>query len=153
MPIGIRHNGKRWLMPTDTASLNCSPDPTWPATRILLSPSQCRHLRSSPGRPLLPWSNIGAEVQDPGPKLPAAIEKFPRPTYSNCLIFAIRLWLTRGGYLIVRKSRAGWFPHFLWCSNLVDAKVVHFAPQKIAPWWYRPIHMLWFHNVVKYDDL
>jgi len=30
---------------------------------------------------------------------------------------------------------------------------VHFAPQKIAPWWYRPIHMLWFHGVVKYDDL
>jgi len=63
------------------------------------------------------------------------------------------LWLVGGGYLIVRKSRAGWFPHFLWCADLADTKVLHFTPRKVASWWYRPIHMLWFSGVIKCDDL
>jgi hypothetical protein len=32
---------------------------------------------------------------------------------SNCLIFAVLLWLRWGGYLVMRRSHWGWFPHFL----------------------------------------
>ena|SRR5512145_1064036 len=77
---------------------------------------------------------------------------FTVPKYSNCFIFAARMWLARGGYLVVRKSRAGWFPHFLWCADLANAVILHFSPRKIAPWWYRPIHLLCFRGVVKRDD-
>ena len=55
--------------------------------------------------------------------------------------------------MVVRKSRAGWFPHFLWCADLANAAVLHFSPRKIAPWWFRPIHMLCFNGIVKRDDL
>jgi hypothetical protein len=37
---------------------------------------------------------------------------------SNCLVFALCRWFHRGGYLIIRKSRYGWFPHFLWSPDL-----------------------------------
>jgi hypothetical protein len=37
---------------------------------------------------------------------------------SNCIIFALLRWFRRGGYLIVRKSRHGWWPHALWSSDL-----------------------------------
>jgi hypothetical protein len=33
---------------------------------------------------------------------------------NNCLVYALRKWFRHGGYLIIRKSRWGWFPHFLW---------------------------------------
>ena len=37
---------------------------------------------------------------------------------SNCLIFALAHWFRDGGYLIVRRSHWGWFPHFLWSQDL-----------------------------------
>jgi hypothetical protein len=39
-------------------------------------------------------------------------------TRSNCLIFALTKWVKHGGYLVVRKSRWGPFPHFLWSPDL-----------------------------------
>lgn len=36
-----------------------------------------------------------------------------RAMRSNCLLFALLLWLRVGGYLVVRRSRWGPFPHFL----------------------------------------
>jgi hypothetical protein len=38
--------------------------------------------------------------------------------HSNCLIFVIQRWWARGGYVIARKSRWGWWPHFLWSADL-----------------------------------
>ena len=37
---------------------------------------------------------------------------------SNCLFFAIGRWWNRGGYLVIRKSRFGYWPHFLWSPDL-----------------------------------
>jgi hypothetical protein len=50
------------------------------------------------------------------------------------------------------SSYLGWFPHFLWCADLANAVILHFSPRKVAPWWYRPIHLLCFRGVVKRDD-
>lgn len=40
---------------------------------------------------------------------------------SNCLFFALgrfsKGWKT-GGYLTIRKSRHGWWPHFGWSADL-----------------------------------
>ena len=47
---------------------------------------------------------------------------------SNCLVFALHRVITRGGYLIVRRSRWGWWPHFLWAESLDPLRIEHFAP-------------------------
>lgn len=38
---------------------------------------------------------------------------------SNCVLFALGQWWAYGGYLVVRKSYFGWWPHFLWSQDLV----------------------------------
>lgn len=45
---------------------------------------------------------------------------------SNCLIYALRKWAKEGGYLLVRKSHFGWWPHFLHKDNA--GVVTHFSP-------------------------
>lgn len=47
---------------------------------------------------------------------------------NNCLIFAFNRWFKHGGYLIVRKSRHGWWPHFIWSPDLKDAEIEHYRP-------------------------
>lgn len=49
---------------------------------------------------------------------------------SNCLLFALRMWWRHGGYLIVRRSRYLWLPHFLWAppGGLRRARVAHYVP-------------------------
>lgn len=37
---------------------------------------------------------------------------------SNCLIFVLYQWFTKGGYVVVRRSHWGWFPHFIWSADL-----------------------------------
>lgn len=49
---------------------------------------------------------------------------------SNCLVFALQKWRQEGGYLIIRKSKVGWWPHFLWAKSLEGAKAFHFVPEK-----------------------
>lgn len=36
------------------------------------------------------------------------------PRYANCLIWAIGMQLTRGGYVCWRQSWYGWWPHAVW---------------------------------------
>lgn len=48
--------------------------------------------------------------------------------YSNCLIFALWRLATRGGYLLMRRSRWGWWPHFLWAETLDPPRIEHYAP-------------------------
>jgi hypothetical protein len=38
--------------------------------------------------------------------------------WSNCLFWAVRQWAREGGYLLIRKSHYGPFPHFLWSADL-----------------------------------
>jgi hypothetical protein len=48
--------------------------------------------------------------------------------YSNCLIFALMLWRRQGGYLIVRKSRHTWVPHFMWARSIEGLDIVEYKP-------------------------
>lgn len=50
--------------------------------------------------------------------------------YGNCLIHALIMWVRFGGYLVVRKSRHGWWPHFMWAKDLGDTQIVEFTPEK-----------------------
>lgn len=45
---------------------------------------------------------------------------------NNCLFFALSRWFKRGGYLVIRRSRMGLFPHFLWAKSL--GEIEHFVP-------------------------
>lgn len=50
------------------------------------------------------------------------------PPYANCLIWALWMQLSRGGWVCWRKSRYGWWPHAIWS---IDRKV----------WWeYLPLN-------------
>ena len=52
--------------------------------------------------------------------------------FSNCLIFGVWRLATRGGYIIMRRSRHGCWPHILWCENLRDADIEHYVPFKYS---------------------
>jgi hypothetical protein len=49
---------------------------------------------------------------------------------SNCLIFAFFQWLKHGGYVIARKSKYGWWPHFMWVQSLNDLEVLEYSLDK-----------------------
>lgn len=51
---------------------------------------------------------------------------------SNCLIFAVWRWATRGGYLVLRRSHHGWWPHVIWCEDLRDATIEHYVPRQYS---------------------
>ena len=59
---------------------------------------------------------------------------------SNCLFFALTRFKERGGYLIMRKSHHGWFPHFLWSEDLetFEQYVPYFPSEhlKFPPLWF-----------------
>lgn len=38
---------------------------------------------------------------------------------SNCLAFVLAQLLRKGGYLVIRRSHYGPFPHFLWSQDLI----------------------------------
>jgi hypothetical protein len=50
--------------------------------------------------------------------------------YSNCLLVALALWWRRGGYLVVRRSRTTWVPHFMWSPSIEQIEIVEFKPVK-----------------------
>jgi len=71
----------------------------------------------------------------------------------NCLIWALRQWFRRGGYLIIRRSRHLTIPHFLWApkDGLDSCKGIrHYTPThpKKSGWW----RALRFHGSVRYCD-
>ena len=50
---------------------------------------------------------------------------------NNCFIFALKLWIRRKGvgYLLIRKSRMGNFPHFLYGEIRNDKlRLINFVP-------------------------
>lgn len=69
---------------------------------------------------------------------------------SNCFVFAAYLFVTRGGYIAMRKSRhiTGW--HWLWSPDL--KRWVHYDPMfpknlPAAMW-----HKLWYHGRIRRGD-
>lgn len=78
--------------------------------------------------------------------------------YSNCLVFALGAWFSRGGYLLVRRSRHGWWPHFLWLPGL-DRKPQQFRADLPKSWRtlplplrVLPLHILWFRGEIIEGD-
>jgi hypothetical protein len=47
---------------------------------------------------------------------------------SNCLLFALFQWWHYGGYVIVRKSKIGWWPHFMWASSIESLEAIEYVP-------------------------
>lgn len=68
---------------------------------------------------------------------------------SNCLIFALQRWFKHGGYFVIRKSRYGPFPHFIWCKDLKDADIEHYVPLNPKR---RLIPPLFFRGEVRRED-
>jgi hypothetical protein len=55
-------------------------------------------------------------------------------TRSNCLFFAIgRYWRYRG-HIIVRPSHFGWWPHFMWSSDLLTFEEFEPVADKRQSW-------------------
>lgn len=52
---------------------------------------------------------------------------------SNCFFFAVGKYLKHGGYIVIRHSDYGWWPHFLWSSDLVTFEQFH--PVKHRRWY------------------
>lgn len=71
----------------------------------------------------------------------------------NCLFFALNRWFKNGGYLVIRKSRHGFFPHFIWCKDLKDAEIEHFVPTDPKNVVIKAlVHKLFFKGYIKKDD-
>jgi len=68
---------------------------------------------------------------------------------SNCLVFALHRWWTDGGYLILRRSHYGWWPHVLWTRSLSEAPL-SYVPAKPIPWQRLPwiLRVLPLHTVI-----
>lgn len=77
---------------------------------------------------------------------------------SNCLIYALMKYCREGGYILIRKSDLGWWPHFLHGTRPAagDVTVSHFVP--LQPFKARglfrffPIHTLLFRGRVRSED-
>ena len=64
---------------------------------------------------------------------------------SNCFVYAIRQFVTPGGYLVVRRSQFGPWPHVLWSPDLRTFS--EFVPPRYRPpYWFPP---LWFRGTVR----
>lgn len=68
------------------------------------------------------------------------------PRRSNCLVWALAAWAKWGGYLLVRRSHWGPWPHFLWSADLREFwSYVPLHPRRRAmPW-----HIVWFRGEVR----
>lgn len=47
---------------------------------------------------------------------------------SNCLIYALLKLYHEGGYVLMRKSFYGWWPHFLHMS--MTGEITHYSPER-----------------------
>lgn len=59
----------------------------------------------------------------------------------RCLTYALGKWAREGGYLVIRRSRWGWFPHFLHLSA-DRQRLTHMVPllprrRGSPPIWFR----------------
>lgn len=78
---------------------------------------------------------------------------------SNCLIFALQRWRSDGGYLILRRSRHGWWPHVMHARSLSEPPLSYVPVQPISwqrlPWILRilPLHTIIYKGtIVEGDD-
>lgn len=48
--------------------------------------------------------------------------------WSNCIIETLKRFFKEGGYVAIRRSRLGVFPHMIWIKDLKNAEIEHFVP-------------------------
>ena len=62
---------------------------------------------------------------------------------SNCLIYALLKLYRECGYITIRKSRFGWWPHFLHMSDegakRAGDEISHYAPKHKYSRWFPPL--------------
>jgi hypothetical protein len=56
---------------------------------------------------------------------------------SNCLVFALRRFWQRGGYVVMVWSDYGWWPHFVWSPDLQQFE--EWSPARKARKWFPPL--------------
>ena len=49
-------------------------------------------------------------------KLIVALGKLTK-VKSNCIVYAMSCWFKSGGYIVLRKSNFGWWPHMVWTKD------------------------------------
>lgn len=53
-------------------------------------------------------------------------------SHSNCLIYAVWRWIRRGGWLLMRRSHAGPYPHFAQTDELPEGmQVTHYVRKTV----------------------
>jgi hypothetical protein len=72
-----------------------------------------------------------------------------RKKFTNCIVFVMSKWLDEGGYIVLRKSRFGWWPHFLWARSLSEME--HLVPESKAPPKYG-VDLLFFNGTIETED-
>jgi len=60
-------------------------------------------------------------------------------------LFVIWRWWSEGGYVVIRHSDWGWWPHFLWSPDLQTFE--QFVP--VVPNHKKRIPPLWFRGYIK----
>ena len=69
----------------------------------------------------------------------------------KCLYHAVKLFLTRDGYLWIRQSKFyKWLPHFGWSKNVTDSE--HWQPDNPVIGWVAVLHKLFAKGKVKKGD-
>jgi hypothetical protein len=70
------------------------------------------------------------------------------PARGNCLLWALIKFAREGGYILMRRSRWGPFPHFLWAPpdlSRVESYVPHDPRRRLLP-------KVWFRGHVRIGD-
>jgi len=65
------------------------------------------------------------------------------------MFYAFRKYLKTGGYLLVRKSRFGGWPHFLHMDG--DGNITQWQPDEKLRW-YKPWEILVYRGYIKIGD-
>lgn len=68
---------------------------------------------------------------------------------SNCLIYAFGKWCDEGGYVVIRRSMYGWWPHFLWTADFhTFYQFIPFTPEhRLLP----PLIFIGYVKVTTYN--
>lgn len=62
-----------------------------------------------------------------------------RPSRSNCLLWALRQFITQGGWLLLTRSEYGWWPHAAWSPDLRAVYAyMPFERKHRRRWWQVP---------------
>jgi len=73
----------------------------------------------------------------------------------SCLFYAFWKWFTedwihqKDGYLLIRKSKVGWWPHFLHMDK--NGVITQWQPNNKLVWW-KPWEILIYRGYIKKGD-